>query len=311
MVITKTPMRVSIIGGGTDYPQYYKKNHYGCVVSCAIDVYIHVLVKDRRDTDIAIHWSRPERVSVVDEIQHELIREAMKLLNIPGGVEIATIADIDSRGCGLGSSSAVLVGVLNALHAYKGTYVSNPAELAMSATYIEQRILGKPIGLQDAWPCAIGGSNYYRFYPNDDCVHYPVPIDVSRLLLFKCGDFRSADIICEKTGENTFKNTQSLNEMKFLAEDLAKGEIFVPEALRAGWDIKKSLVDDISNSTVDEWISKILAAGAEGAKLCGSGGSGYIVAYAKPELHDKIKAEIGLTCLSVNESEGSTIIYNG
>lgn len=311
MVITKTPMRVSIIGGGTDYPQYYKNYDYGCVVSCAIDVYIHVLVKDRRDTDIALHWSQPERVSTVDEIQHELIREAMKLLKIPGGVEIATIADIDSRGCGLGSSSAVLVGVLNALHAYRGTYVTNPAELAVSATYIEQEVLGKPIGLQDAWPCAIGGSNYFRFYPNNDCVYYPVSIDVSNLLLFKCGDFRSADTICAATGDRTIDNAVTLYKMKIIAEDLARGDIFVPEALKLGWELKKKLVDCISNRTVDYWIAKILSRGAKGAKLCGSGGSGYIVAYAKPELHDKIKAEIDLTCLSINESEGSTIIYNG
>jgi D-glycero-alpha-D-manno-heptose-7-phosphate kinase len=311
MVIIKTPMRVSIIGGGTDYPSYYKKNDYGCVISIAIDVYVYVIVKNRRDSDIAINWSQHERVTEVDEIKHELIREAMRLLRISDGIEITTISDIDSQGSGLGSSSAVLVGVLNALHAYKGDVDITPERLAVEATYIEQQILHKPIGLQDAWPCAIGGINYYRFYPNDDCVHYPVDIAIDELVLFKCGLARQSDEICAQTGENAEANNKILNEMKYATEDLAKGMIKLRYALAQGWELKKQLCENISNPTVDKHVKALQTSGAWACKLCGSGASGYILACTNPKNHNFLRGMTPLQCLPINVSKGSEIIYNG
>src|SRR5580692_9200647 len=168
MIITQTPLRIGLLGGGTDQPSYYLE-HGGRVLNCAIDKYIYVIVKQRFDDEIYVNYSRKEIVSRVADIEHELVREAMVVTGVAGGVEITTLADIPSSGSGLGSSSAVTVGLLHALFAYQGRQVL-AAELAERACAIEIEHCGKPIGKQDQYIAAFGGIRDIRFGPGDEVV---------------------------------------------------------------------------------------------------------------------------------------------
>ena len=168
MIITQTPLRIGLLGGGTDLPDYYRE-HGGRVLNCAIDKYIYVIVKQRFDDDIYVNYSKKEIVSRVEDLEHELVREAMRMTGVTSGVEITTLADIPSAGSGLGSSSAVTVGLLQALFAYQGRQV--PAEeLAERACTIEIDRCGKPIGKQDQYIAALGGIRDIRFGPGDEVV---------------------------------------------------------------------------------------------------------------------------------------------
>ena len=165
MIITQTPLRLSFFGGNTDFPDYYLK-HGGCVLTTAIDKYIYCIVKKRFDKKIYINYSKKEIVNSVDEIEHELVREALKKTGVENGVEITFLADIPSEGSGLGSSSAVLVGVLNALHHFIGETPS-ARQLAEEAVDIEVNILKKPIGVQDQYIAAFGGLRFIEFHPSN------------------------------------------------------------------------------------------------------------------------------------------------
>ena len=165
MIITETPLRVSFAGGGTDLPEYYN-DHGDRIVSCAIDKFVYVIVKQRYDDAIYINYSKKEIVDSVDAIEHELVREAMLLAGISRGIEITTLADIPSEGSGLGSSSTVTVGLLNALHLYRGVQLS-ASDLAEQACEIELTRLGKAMGKQDGYIAAYGGLREFRFGPGD------------------------------------------------------------------------------------------------------------------------------------------------
>jgi D-glycero-alpha-D-manno-heptose-7-phosphate kinase len=155
VIITQTPLRISLAGGGTDFPDFYENNG-GCVVSTAIDKYVYCIAKERFDDKIYVSWSKKEIVESVDQIEHELVREAMRKVGVTKGIEISFLSDIPAEGSGLGSSSSVTVGVLNALYHYVGA-VPTPERLAREACDIEIRILGKPIGVQDQYIAAYGG----------------------------------------------------------------------------------------------------------------------------------------------------------
>ena len=163
MIITQTPLRIGLLGGGTDLPSYYIE-HGGRVLNCALDKYIYVIVKERFDNDIYVNYSKKEIVSRVEDLEHELVREAMLMTGVTSGVEITTLADIPSAGSGLGSSSAVTVGLLHALFAYRGRQVT-AEELAERACTIEIDLCGKPIGKQDQYIAAFGGIRDIRFGP--------------------------------------------------------------------------------------------------------------------------------------------------
>src|ERR1700759_4685208 len=182
MIIPQTPLRIGLLGGGTDLPSYYLE-HGGRVLNCAIDKYIYVIVKERFDDDIYINYSKKEIVSRVDDIEHELVREAMRMTGVAGGGEITTLADIPSAGSGLGSSSAVTVGLLNALFAYQGRQVT-AEELAEQACSIEIERCGKPIGKQDQYIAALGGIRDIHFGPGEGVVAHELGLsaDVRRAL---------------------------------------------------------------------------------------------------------------------------------
>jgi D-glycero-alpha-D-manno-heptose-7-phosphate kinase len=168
MIITQTPLRIGLLGGGTDLPGYYR-THGGRVLNCALDKYVYVIVKQRFDDDIYVNYSKKEIVSRVEDLEHELVREAMLMTGVASGVEITTLADIPSAGSGLGSSSAVTVGLLHALFAYQGLQVA-AEELAERACIIEIERCSKPIGKQDQYIAALGGIRDIRFGPGDDVV---------------------------------------------------------------------------------------------------------------------------------------------
>ena len=172
MIITKTPLRIGLVGGGTDIPEYYK-NYGGLLISAAINKYIYIIVNKKFDHKIRVSYSSTEIVDTVNEIKHPSVREAMKLLDIDGGIEILSVSDIPSTGTGLGSSSTFLVGLLNALHAYKSEFASRE-QLAEEAIKIERKILREPGGMQDQYMASFGGINMLKFNENDSVYVNPV-----------------------------------------------------------------------------------------------------------------------------------------
>ena len=179
MIITKTPLRIGLVGGGTDIPEYYK-NYGGLLISAAINKYIYIIVNKKFDHKIRVSYSSTEIVDTVNEIRHPSVREAMKLLDIDGGIEILSVSDIPSTGTGLGSSSTFLVGLLNALHAYKSEFASRE-QLAEEAIKIERKILREPGGMQDQYMASFGGINMLKFNENDSVYVNPVTLNYEKL----------------------------------------------------------------------------------------------------------------------------------
>ena len=287
MIITQTPLRIGLLGGGTDLPDYYRE-HGGRVLNCAIDKYIYVIVKQRFDNEIYVNYSKKEIVSRVEDLEHELVREAMWMTGVTSGVEITTLADIPSAGSGLGSSSAVTVGLLHALFAYRGRQVT-AEELADRACTIEIDRCGKPIGKQDQYIAAYGGIRDIRFGPGDQVVAEELELpaagrrDLQRhIMLFYTGVTRSANsILAEQTAniKATRDQLDLLRDLAGLAVDrLRCGDVdAVGEAMRKGWEAKRQLAAGISNAQVDMAVDRALEAGATGAKLTGAGGGGFLL----------------------------------
>ena len=267
MIITQTPLRIGLLGGGTDLPDYYRE-HGGRVLNCAIDKYIYVIVKQRFDDEIYVNYSKKEIVSRVEDLEHELVREAMWMTGVTSGVEITTLADIPSAGgSGLGSSSAVTVGLLQALFAYRGRQVT-AEELADRACAIEIDRCGKPIGKQDQYIAAYGGIRDIRFGPGDQVVAEELDLppaerrDLQRhIMLFYTGVTRSANsILAEQTANIKTSHDQLdlLCDLAGLAADrLRSGDVeAVGEAMRKGWEAKRQLATGISNAQVDNAVDR-------------------------------------------------------
>ncbi len=287
MIITQTPLRIGLLGGGTDLPSYYLE-HGGRVLNCAIDKYIYVIVKQRFDDEIYVNYSKKEIVSRVADIEHELVREAMLMTGVTGGVEITTLADIPSSGSGLGSSSAVTVGLLHALYAYTGRQVS-AEELAEGACRIEIERCGKPIGKQDQYIAALGGIRDLRFGPGEDVSHEELGLSAServalqqQMMLFYTGITRRADNILAEQNANVSATLPQLDLLRDLAgfavKRLRSGDVdAIGPALRESWEAKRKLASGVSNSQVDGAVTRALEAGASGVKLTGAGGGGFLV----------------------------------
>lgn len=324
MIITRTPLRISFAGGGSDLPAFYEQEG-GAVVSTAIDKYIYITVNPKFDHKIRASYSVTEIVDSVDEVRHELIREALHLLEIRQGIEITSISDIPSQGTGLGSSSSYTVGLLNALYAYKG-HMAGAERLASEASYIEIVRCGKTIGKQDQYIAAYGGLQYIRFNPDGSVFTDPVICSIdtrkklqSRLLLLYTGLTRRADdILVEQTRETRSDETKrdSLRRMVNLAdqlcEALGRDEIDAfGEILHTGWLEKRRLATNISNSAIDDWYERARTAGAIGGKLLGAGGGGFLLLYADPAHHKDIcRALPELQAIPFHFCpQGSKIIY--
>ena len=301
MIISRTPLRMSFVGGGSDLPVFCRK-FGGAVVSTAIDQYVYITVNKKFDENIRVSYSKTEEARSVDRIKHPLVREAMKLAGLRGGVEITSVADIPARGSGLGSSSTFTVGLLHALHAHAGRHAS-AEQLAREACEIEIDRCGEPIGRQDQYAAAFGGLNFIRFNPDDSVVVEPIICQRETLravqehiLVFYTGITRSASAILQHqqaalAGERKKQNVTK--KMVALAHDLrrdlqANRVAAFGEIIHEGWLLKKSLTKGISTDLIDDWYDKARRAGAVGGKLLGAGTGGFLMFYSPPDRHEAI-----------------------
>ncbi|HEV2357992.1 MAG TPA: GHMP kinase [bacterium] len=323
MIITRTPLRISFAGGGSDFPAVYR-GASGAVVATAIDKYMYITVNRKFDERIRASYSITEMVDRVEDLKHELIREALRMTGIGGGIEITSISDIPSRGTGLGSSSTYTVGLLHALHAYAGRHVG-ARRLAEEACAIELDRLGRPIGRQDQYIAAYGGFQFIRFEPDGVLVEPLLPGGEFRrdleehLLLLYTGLTRRADTILAEQQRGFEEGTAALDDarrLRDLALDLRAAILdrrldAVGEILDAGWTIKRGLASGISTPQIDEWYARARAAGAIGGKLVGAGGGGFLLLFASPRDHAAILARLpDLRPVPVRlEPFGSRIIY--
>ncbi len=324
MIISRTPFRISFAGGGTDLRDFYK-SEYGAVISSTINKYIYITVNSLSrfyNHKIRISYSRTEIVDNVDEIKHPVVREALKLTGMDGGLEITSMADIPA-GTGVGSSSSFAVGLLNALYAFQGKIVS-PERLAQEACNIEIELLKEPIGKQDQYAAAYGGLNYIRFNPDERVFVEPVissgiiidELD-RNLMMFYTGITRDASTVLNKQKDNTDDKREHLTKMRDFAIDiknaLNEGKRLdrIGDILHQEWLLKRKLTSGISNNFIDNYYEKALEAGALGGKVLGAGGGGFILLYVEPQNQPKVEAALkDLKRLSFNfEPQGSAIIY--
>lgn len=305
MVISRTPLRISFVGGGTDLPDFADE-HGGAVVSTAIDKWIHVIVAPRFEGDVRVSYSRTEIVPTAKDVEHDLVREALRLTGIPRGVDLVTLADVPSRGTGLGSSSAVMVGLLNALYAYQGKFRS-ATQLADEACRLEIEALQKPIGRQDQYAAACGGFNLIEFVKGGGVRAEPIISPKGTLgslhrslMLFFSGVQRSAgDVLGDQRARiRAGSTTDALIAMRDLAfefrDALAAGDVnAVGGLLHRNWVLKRSLADGVTSEAIDSAYEKAMAAGAAGGKLLGAGAGGFLLFFVEPERQDSVRAAIG------------------
>ncbi|MBC8145021.1 MAG: GHMP kinase [bacterium] len=322
MIITQTPLRISIAGGGTDLPGYYRIDG-GFVVSTAIDKYVYVIVKERYDDKIYVDYSSKEIVDSVDEIQHELVREAAKIAGMGNGFEIAMMADIPSEGSGLGSSSSLTVGLLNAFYQFRGEQVP-PSRLAEEACRIEIDILGKPIGKQDQYIAAFGGLCAFTFHPDERVDVEPLRLPVSsgrrfgsNLLLFFTNIVRKASTVLTEQNDRITDTMSYHDQIKSLAHDvhamlLDQNFDSVGEALGRSWQIKKGLANGITNATIDSMYDSAMTGGALGAKISGAGGGGFLMVYCRRPEQDTLREQLGTyrEMPFMLEPHGSKVIFH-
>lgn len=323
MIISRTPLRISFAGGGSDLAEYYKTG-YGSVVSTAIDQYIYITVNKKFDDLIRVSYSKTEIVDSVDKLEHNLIREALKLVGIEKGIEVVYMGDIPLgwAGVGLASSSSLAVGLLNALYAYKGQHVS-AERLAREACQIEIDILKEPIGKQDQYIVAYGGLQFIKFNKDESVFVDPVictketKVNLqNKLMLFFTGITRASSSVLTEQKKQTSKNYEYLDQMVELSSEMQEclrnnslhtfGEI-----LHRGWMLKRNLSSNISNPMIDGYYQKALDAGAVGGKLLGAGGGGFLLFFVEEEKQNSVRAALAnLKETKFNfEQQGSKIIY--
>lgn len=301
MIISRTPLRMSYVGGGSDLPAFYRQEA-GAVISTTINKYIYISINKKFDRRVRVSYTKTEEVENSSQVEHPLVRETLKFVGIDSGLEIVSMADIPSKGSGLGSSSAFTVGLLNALHAYKNTFVSKET-LAQIACKIEIEKCGEPIGKQDQYAAAYGGLNFIQFHPDNSVSVDPIICrqDVLKrleesTLVFYTGRTRSASaILANQSAE--IKAADKINLMRrmvSLAFDL-KVELEAGcldnfgSILHENWILKTQLTAGISDLEIDEWYRIGIANGALGGKILGAGNGGFLMFHACPDRHNQIK----------------------
>ncbi len=324
MIISRTPLRMSFAGGGSDLPVFYRR-YGGCVVSTAINKYVYITVNPKFDQRIRISYSRTEEARTVQKIRHPLVRESLRMLGIEGGLEITSVADIPAKGTGLGSSSSFTVGLLNALHAHAERHAS-AEQLAQQSCEIEIERCAEPIGKQDQYAAAYGGLNFIRFNPDDSVAVEPIICRKETLrqlqqniLVFYTGLTRSASAILRHQGAEVAgarRKQRILQRMVALAEQL-KAELqsnnlpAFGEIIHENWELKRQLTTGISNPAIDSWYKKARHAGALGGKLLGAGSGGFLMFYAPQDRHEAISGALSdLRPMEFGfEPQGSRIIF--
>lgn len=297
MIIVRSPLRVSLGGGGTDLPSYYKE-HGGFLVTAAIDKYVYIILNQRFTDKFLLKYSRLEEVASVEGIQHPIVRESIRALGITrSNLEITSMADIPA-GTGLGSSGSFTTALLKALHTHQRTFIP-PAELAEQACEIEIDRLGEPIGKQDQYISAIGGITAFTFHKDDRVEYQPCKISEEtlfnledNLLLFFTGYSRSASAILKDQNDKSKQQNQAMLDNLHFTKELGHQSLAALEAnnleefarlMDVHWQRKKARSSGMSNDRINEWYDHAMAHGALGGKLIGAGGGGFLMFYA----HDK------------------------
>jgi D-glycero-alpha-D-manno-heptose-7-phosphate kinase len=310
MIITRSPLRISLGGGGTDLPSYYRE-HGGLLIAAAIDKYVYITLHQTFVPELIIKYSKLERVLTVDEVEHPIIREALKLVGIPANsLEITSMADIPA-GTGLGSSGSFTTALLKAFHALKKNLV-HPAELAEQACQIELEKLSEPIGKQDQYIAAYGGITCFKFMPDGRVEAWPLKISEEalfnledNLLLFFTGYSRSASTILKEQDDKSKNADTAMMENLHFVKELGRQSQQALEGndldefarlMDAHWQRKKERSQRMSNRDIDAWYDCAMANGALGGKVIGAGGGGFLMFYAndKARLRHAMR-EKGLT----------------
>ena len=302
-VTSKTPLRIGLLGGGSDIESYFEKNNFGSTISASINKYIYITAHKRYDNLIRASYSKTEIVDNIKDIKHELIRESLKYLNVKKGIEVVSISDVTGHGTGLGSSSSYTVGLINAISALTGRKRSR-FNLANDACKIEIDFCRHPIGKQDQFAVAFGGVNEI-IYTKENINVMPVNISSNNLnklsenlLLFDTGIKRKSSKILSKQTDlyKKSKKFEATKKMVDMIPDMKKALLsdmdLVGEILDESWKIKKSLVDGITNKTINSYYNKAIKNGAIGGKLCGAGGGGFLLLYCKKENHNKLRKSL-------------------
>ena len=322
MIITQTPLRVSFFGGGTDFAEFYRHEE-GLVLSSAVDKYIYVIIKERYDDKIRVGYTRTELASSLDELRHELVRECLRKTGITQKVEISTMGDIPSAGSGLGSSSTVTVGLLNAMY----TYLGCPAEadrLAQEACEIEIDVLGKPIGKQDQYIASHGDARFITFCRDGEVRMERIELESrarqvlsENLMLFFTNMTRKSETVLVEQKNNVHSHFGTLRALKELARegrgllDRSQFDAF-GELLHHGWELKKQLASRVTNGRIDAIYESARRAGALGGKITGAGNGGYLLLYCPHDQQDAVRSALRpLDELPFHlERFGSRVIFN-
>lgn len=294
MIITRSPLRISLGGGGTDLPSYYRA-HGGFLIAAAIDKYVYINVHQRFVQNFLLKYSHLEEAATVDEIKHPIIREAIRMVGIQQrNLEITSMADIPA-GTGLGSSGSFTTALLKALHAFKKNLV-HPAELAEQACHIELEKLQEPIGKQDQYIAAFGGITCFEFSPNDQVKAWPLEVSEEtlfdledNLLLFFTGYSRSASDILKEQDDKSKKNDRAMADNLHFVKDLGQQSRIALEGgnlsefarlMDVHWQRKKERSGAMTNQDINRWYDCAMANGALGGKVIGAGGGGFLMFYA-------------------------------
>jgi len=311
MIITRSPLRISLGGGGTDLPSYYQ-DHSGFLIAGAIDKYVYINLHDTFEQKLIIKYSKIEKANNIDHVEHPIIREALRLVDIGSlYLEITSMADIPA-GTGLGSSGSFTTALLKSLHMYKKNIV-HPQELAEQACFIEIDRLGEPIGKQDQYIAAYGGITCFRFLPDGRVEAWPLNVSTDtqctleeNLLLFFTGYSRQASSILNEQNEKSKKDDQDMIQNLHYVKDLAKrsqnalvsGNLYeFADIMKEHWEYKKQRSGSMSNQKIDEWYKLAIENGALGGKLIGAGGGGFLMFYSE----DKIRLRHAMRKIGLKE----------
>ncbi len=321
VIASRTPLRVSFFGGGTDLKDYYGLD-YGCVLSTAIDKYFYIMANKRFDGKIQLNYRMTEIIDSVGEIFHPTIRESMKLTGINGGIELSSMADFPTFGTGLGSSSSFLVGVLNALYTYNKKEFDTE-KLARDACKVEIDVLHEPIGKQDQYIAAYGGFRFIKFNKDDSVKVEAVKAKPEtlkqlreNLLFFHTGISRTSSSVLTEQKQNIKDKVDFLNKIRDSAvkmrSELERNRLETfGKTLHESWLAKRELASNVSNEAIDHYYAAAVSAGATGGKVLGAGGGGFLMFYCEKEKQDKVrKALASLREVKFNfPVDGSRIIY--
>lgn len=310
MIVTRSPLRISLGGGGSDLPSYYR-HHEGFLIAAAIDKYVYITLHQTFVEELIIKYSKLERVKTIAEVQHPIIKECLKFIGIEAPyLEMTSMADIPA-GTGLGSSGSFTTALLKALHTLKKNLV-HPQQLAEQACHVELDLLQEPIGKQDQYIAAYGGLTCFRFLPNDEVQAWPLKVDTEtlynledNLLLFFTGYSRSAshilkeqDVKSKQHDEDMIANLHFVKELGLKSQyALETGNLHAfAELMNVHWEYKKKRSASMSNTQIDDWYQLALDHGALGGKTVGAGGGGFLMFYAEDKSRlRQVMREAGLT----------------